>query len=154
EPVDAGAPCEHETRHVWRAAKARRVVELARSRFGESDELLRGFHGHAWMHGEQVRRIGYDGHEREILQHVEADLVEALAQREIAEIRQHQGVAIWHGPRNELGRDIAVCTRAVVSNDLLAPVGGDLGTDEPGQYVGRAAGRKWHDDAYGTVGIS
>ena len=66
---------------------------------------------------------------------------------------RQQRVAVGRRVIDLFGADIAGSPGAVLDHHRLAPFARQPVGDNPRNGVGRAAGRKWHDDLYRTVWV-
>src|SRR5712691_8710014 len=132
-----------------RAAPRGRVIELARPRFRQGDQLLHRARGNVRIHDEDV---GLDRHQRdrrEVLHRIVAEAaVQALIGRENAVVAEEPGGAVGRALRDELGGDVAARARPVLDHHLLAPKAGELLAQGAREDVARTSGGEADDEAH------
>src|SRR5712692_5737045 len=97
------------------AAARGRVVQLARLRLRQGDQLLHRPHRNARIHDEDVGLDRDQRDRREVLDRVVAELaVKALVGREDAVVAEEPGGAVGRALRDQLGGDIAAGPGAVL----------------------------------------
>jgi hypothetical protein len=130
------------------AAVARRaVVELARLRLRERDELLEVLRRQIGVDDIQARHLGKQRDRLEVLDRVVGQLFEdERVDRERADVAEHDRVLVV-GTRDLGHRDVAGAARLVVDEDALAEQLAELGGGRAGDDLRAAAGSERHDEA-------
>jgi hypothetical protein len=68
-------------------------------------------------------------------------------------VGEHQGVAVRRGFGGALGAEAAAGTGTVIDDDLLAERFRQPFAKKAGEHIRTAAGRVWHDEGDGMIGI-
>ncbi len=140
---------------VVRAGARRGVVQLARLRLHQRDEILERIRLDAGMHHQQVGRGCDQRHRHEILDRVVLDAGVRRRRDHVGAGGAHgERVAVGRGAGRDLGADRAAGAAAVVDDHLLAEALGELLPDQARDDVGRAARRERDDqaDRLGRIG--
>src|SRR5258706_4826559 len=133
-----------------RAAARGRVVELARLRLRQGDQLLHRARGNVRIHDQDVGLDRDQRDRREILYRVVAEFaVETLVGRENAVVAEEPGSAVGRALRDDLRGDIAAGPGAVLDHDLLRPELGELLAEGAREDIARAARGEADDEPDG-----
>src|SRR5215472_1825930 len=135
------------------AGAGRSVAHLAGVRLDVVDEVGDRLRRHRRMDQQNVGRVACHGNGDEILVRVVGDFrIEARIDH-IARRHKKDRVAIGRCVRRLPHAGIAASAGDVLHIELLARSFRQLGGDQPGDYVGRAACSKRHNDLHGPVGV-
>ena len=136
------------------AASARSIIELARLRPGESDQLLDVGRCYGGMCDEYVGGRSEQRDRREIPGRIVAEgTAQSGADAQGPRSTHDDRVAVSRRLRCDFGADSASGAGAVIDDDLLAQALAQRLGDEAARHVDRPAGGIGHDEADGPAGI-
>ena len=130
------------------ADPAGRIVERARLRFRQLDQLADGMHGQRRMDDQDVRRIRHDGNGRKIPDRIEGRLAEQRPQPQ-RRPDDEQGMAVGLRAGDDFAEDGGAARRARIDHDGLSQRTGYALRDDTGSELGGAA-RRARDDTQRT----
>ena len=131
------------------AVARRRVVERARFRLRERDQLGQRFRAHRRVHDQHVRDRRQHGDRRVILRRIVRKLrVERRRDRQVADRRKRQRVAVRRRLGAQLHADVAAGTGLVLDDEWLVECLREPVAGHSRERVGGTSGRKRHDDPH------
>ena len=139
---------------IGRTVAGRGEIEFARLFLRQRDQLLHAVRRHARVDNQHdgCRRKQRDW--SEVLGWIEGKLaVEGLVDGERAGRGEQERVAVRLRLGDEIAARIAAAARAVLDDDLLSEIVGELLRQNSRHHVHRSARRIWIDDANDTLGI-
>ena len=139
---------------MWRAADPRRrVIELARARFAQRDQLFHGLHRQRRMHHDHVRSACRQCDRCEVAQRFVRHLAQEWGQGEAPHSPANQRIAVGRRLRHAVAPDNAAASGAVIDDPRRPEPSRHAICDEPRDDVVYTAGRIRHDEAHRFHGI-
>src|SRR5215831_9662354 len=147
--VDPGHHLEEFPGHVTETSDAaRRHVELARIRFGVSDELRNRCGRNRWVHHHDVGPDNNTGDRRDVTDEIEIQLVVERSVDRLCRTDREQRVAVGGRAHDGLGGDVGTAARPVLDDEWLAETLRQPLSHEACDDVTGTASRKADDDAH------
>ena len=145
----AGHTVEQLRRQMRRGAHARAgVVQLARTRLGERDELLDVMHRQRGIHHQYVRLRAHQRNRRKVFNRIKAKMfVETGVRAEGGVVTRHQRVAVRRRFGSYFSADIAAGARTIFHDHRLAHALGELLADQACEDIRGPARQVRRDEA-------
>src|SRR6267143_1595895 len=150
---DAGEHLEQRRGKVLRAAVAGGAeVQLAGAQACIGDQLLHRSGGHRWRHDQQELDARHLANRGEVGERVEGRLAQVRVDRKDVVGGEQPSVAVGGALCDQIGADILAAAGPVLDHHRLGPDVLQPGGDRARDGVGRAPGRKRHDDPDRALG--
>ena len=152
--ADAGPETQEFSGEMPARALSRRAVSHAiRPRLRQFDEIAQVHDGKRSRHHENQRRVDGERNRRKIVERVVWKLAEQPGIRRVGGGHQHQRIPVGIRMRREIGPQYCAAAGPGVDDDLRIHSLAQSVAEQARHDVGRAAGRKGHDQAERARGI-